>query len=378
MIRKTFKDANSIYKSNFWFLTIISALVVAVNLFNQYNNIINSTQKIYWLNFFAKFLSTLFTFVIIYRLEKSEPKCKFFSIKILVAILIVCFVNYSQYFTTLNINKSYVTFTNIIFLILNLLIFIFPYLVIKNNSYTIIQSLKLSSKYIKKHIFSVILFGVMFGIIYIILTMLYAFISISIIKTEPNNHIIIDILLFIFYGYLQSLYFAFAQNVIASNENIEEIETDEVDEEETFPDETLEESIQNEELFEELNSELEETDLDADIQKQFENYDYLNKMEFVFSASTDELSSFDFTKFLMSTNMYMCFKEDKTIQKNIKKVFQYVVLDISGYEKDSVECYYSDCFKENNNNFLVQVTITKDFENYNIQIILTINGENLF
>ena len=181
-----------------------------------------------------------------------------------------------------------------------------------------------------------------------------------------------------FYSFYLSASFAFAENIIDTNENIEDDVDFDEDSNEISLENKTEEEINDDKLFKELNSDIDNFDLEESVRNKFENYQTLEYKELSFETKITNLSDFDVIDFIMNSNLYMCLKEDKKIQKKIKETYSYVIIDILGYDKDSANSYYSDYFKVNNNNFMVEVIINKNYDDYSIQINIIINGEQLF
>lgn len=394
MVGLSWKNGFKIWKSNIKFLSafviIFTALDFGVELlsqqFNCQPNILKYFNGITANTLLFSFLSSLIynalKLLIIFKFNKISINKKILRKKFILCLIIITVVDKLSIIYNIIPIKAIAVLLSLGFCYIKILLFLFPYLIIRNNV-SITDGLKQSKNYIKGNIFSFILFVFSF----IFLAIIFVLILIktnyySIYEIKPNFfitlwRIALTIIYYFAYSFYLSAAFAFAENVISQNENKD---NDNLEENESYCEieNKTEEEINNDILFKELNPDIANFEFEQRIQNQYDNYKRLDYKQFIFQNNIDDISNFNIIEFIMTTDLYAFLKEEPKIQKYIKKVFSYVAIDILGYDKYDIKCNYSDYFKENNNNFLVEVTIYKGYYGYDITIILTINGEPLY
>lgn len=394
MVGLSWRNGFKVWKSNIKFLSaaaiIFTALDFGIELssrqFNYQPNILMDFNGITANALLVSFLSSLIhnaiNLLIIFKFNKISINKKILSKRIFLCLIIITVVDNLLLIYKPIPNRVVVILISLGFCYIKILLFLFPYLIIRTKA-SIIDGLKQSINYIKGNIFSFILFLFSF----IILAIIFVLILIktnyySIYEIKPNffitlGRLALTIIYYFVYSFYLSAAFAFAENVISQNENKD---NDHLEENESYCEieNKTEEEINNEILFKELNPDIANFEFEQRVQNQYDTYKRLDYKQFIFENKIDDISNFNIIEFIMTTDLYVCLKEDPKIQKYFKKVFSYVVIDISGYDKCDVKCNYSDYFKENNNNFTVEITIYKGYSGYDITISLTINGEPLF
>ena len=220
----------------------------------------------------------------------------------------------------------------------------------------------------------------LFGILNI-----YAFLLLNKVKFLAHNHVILYLIIVTFalsysaltYAFYFSAFFSFADLVIQQNERITTQDLNQNIASDTST-EISEQDISDEELYQELISEISNFDVEERIRNQYDNYERIDNKKIVLKTDITEITRFNVLSFVMESDLYLCLKEDKKVQKNLNKVFSYVKDDILAFEKTDALSKYSEFFVSNNNNFMVEITINKKSSEYDIEIIISINGESLF
>lgn len=394
MVALSWKNGFKIWKSNIVFLSVV-VIVFAILYFgnillsfqynSQSNNLMDFT-KITDNNFYISILSSLIYnaifILIICKFNNVSIHNNFFSKRIFLCLIIITSIdNLSLIYKPIT-NKTVIVLLSLAVLYIRILLFLFPYLIVRNNV-SISEGLKQSKSYIKGNIYNFIVFSLSFAVLGIIPALILFFTNdYTLSEIKQNIMLVIGLVIltslyYLVYSFYLSATFAFAENVIVQNESIVYEDLDETESNYEIENKT-EEEIHDDKLFKELNPDFENLKIEQRIQNQFDNYEPFDYKEFIFQSNVKDLTDFDVIDFIMQTDLYMCLKEDYKIQKYIKNVFSYVVIDILGYEKYDIKCNYLDYFKVNNNNFIVEVIIYKGYDDYDITIILTINGENLF
>ena len=394
MVCFSWRNGFKIWKSNIKFLSafviIFTALEYGSELlsqqFNYQPNILMDFNGITANTLLISFLSSLIhnaiNLLIIFKFNKISINKKILSKRILLCLIIITVVDKLSLIYKPITNRVVVILLSLAVFYIQILLFLFPYLIIRTKV-SIIDGLKQSNNYIKGNIFSFILFLFSFTILAIIFVIILIKTNYySIHEVKPNffitlGRLALTIIYYFAYSFYLSATFAFAENVIDQNENID---NDHLEENESYCEieNKTEEELNNDILFQELNPDIANLKLEQRIQNQFDNYERLDYKQFTFQNNIDDINNFNIIEFIMTTDLYAFLKEDRKIQKYLKNVFSYVVIDILGYDKYDIKCNYSDYFKENNNNFTVEVTIYKGYYGYDITISLTINGEPLF
>ncbi len=394
MVGLSWRNGFKVWKSNIKFLSVVVIVFTALdfgiellsqqinyqpNILMEFNGITANTLLI---SFLSSLIHNAINLLIIFKFNKISINKKILRKRIFLCLIIITVVD--------NLSLIYKPIPNIVVVILlslavfyiQILLFLFPYLIIRTKV-SITDGLKQSKNYIKGNIFSFILFLFSFIILAIIFVLILIKTNYYIIyEIKPNffitlGRIALTIIYYFVYSFYLSATFAFAENVISQNENKD---NDHLEENESYCEieNKTEEEINNDILFKELNPDIANFEFEQRIQNQYDNCKRLDYKQFIFQNNIDDISNFNIIEFIMTTDLYAFLKEEPKIQKYFKKVFSYVVIDISGYDKYDVKCNYSDYFKENNNNFTVEVTIYKGYYGYDITISLTINGEPLF